>query len=273
MSSELLATNDTDDCATSIWSIILEEIRLEQDHEPLLSEFFQARIVGRSCLEDALAFGLSQRLANGALAFDRLREIFDAAYADDPALAQAACRDLHAVRERDPATERLSDALLYFKGFHALQGHRVAHWLWRQDRQSIALFLQSQVSVLFGVDIHPAATLGHGILFDHATSIVVGETAVIDDDVSILHEVTLGGTGKAVGQRHPKIRRGVLIGAGAKLLGDIEVGEFAKIGAGSVVLNDVPNRTTVAGIPAVAIGKTDGSLPALEMDHRLPAMP
>lgn len=255
----------------TLWECIREEALAEQAREPLLGEFFQARILGRNSLEDALAFGLSQKLANGALAFDRLREIFDAAFADDPQLTAAAQCDLEAVRQRDPATERVADALLYLKGFQALQGHRVAHWLWQQDRRSLALLLQSQISMLFGVDIHPAARVGSGIMLDHATSIVVGETAIIEDNVSILHEVTLGGTGKAVGQRHPKVREGVLIGAGAKLLGDIEVGAFAKIGAGSVVLVDVATRTTVAGVPAIAVGTTDGSLPALEMDHGLPA--
>ncbi|MEM7251232.1 MAG: serine O-acetyltransferase [Pseudomonadota bacterium] len=255
---------------TTSWEAIRAEATQEVSKEPLLGDFFNARVLNRASLEDALSFGLSQRLACGALPFDRLREIFDAAYADESALSVAACKDLEAVRDRDPATSRISDALLYLKGFQALQGYRVAHWLWNQQRESIALVLQSQISLEFGVDIHPAARLGAGIMFDHATSIVIGETAVIDDDVSILHEVTLGGTGKQVGQRHPKIRRGVLIGAGAKLLGNIEVGAFAKIGAGSVVLDDVPAGVTVAGVPAVVVGTTDGSQPALDMDHRLP---
>ena len=266
MASELAVKFDL---CESVWASIGAEALCEQTREPLLSAFFRSSILEHGNLGDALAFRLSEKLSSSSLAGESLREIFDAAYIDDPRLIQAACHDLEAVRERDPATERICDALLYFKGFHALQGYRIAHWLWEQGRQSIALLLQSQISALLGVDIHPGAQIGSGIMFDHATSIVIGETAIVGNNTSILHEVTLGGTGKAIGQRHPKIREGVLIGAGAKLLGNIEVGAFAKIGAGSVVLSDVPSRTTVVGVPAIAVGTTAGSLPAEEMEHRL----
>lgn len=181
--------------------------------------------------------------------------------------------DIRAITERDPAATRFSEPLLYFKGFHALQTHRVAHWLWSEGRRELALFLQSRASEVFGVDIHPAARIGKGILVDHATGVVVGETAVVEDNVSILHEVTLGGTGKDCGDRHPKVRHGVLIGAGAKILGNVEVGEGAKIGAGSVVLEDVPAHATVAGVPAKVVGIAEGDEPARTMDHRLPCNP
>ena len=172
-----------------------------------------------------------------------------------------------AVSERDSACCSLVTPLLYFKGFHALQAYRVAHWLWQQGRNSLALFLQNRISAVFAVDIHPAARIGKGIMFDHATGIVIGETAVVEDMVSIMQSVTLGGTGKEAGDRHPKVRKGVLIGAGAKILGNITVGECAKVGAGSVVLKDVPARATVAGVPAQIICETACNQPAREMDH------
>jgi serine O-acetyltransferase len=179
--------------------------------------------------------------------------------------------DLEAVVTRDPACRGYSTPLLYFKGFHALQAYRVGHRCWTTDRRALALYLQSRTSEVFAVDIHPGARIGKGIFFDHATSIVIGETTVIEDDFSMLHEVTLGGTGKAGGDRHPKIRRGVLIGAGAKVLGDVVIGEGAKIGAGSVVLQDVPAHCTVAGVPARPVGYPAHALPALEMDQAIDA--
>jgi serine O-acetyltransferase len=161
----------------------------------------------------------------------------------------------------------LCTPFLYFKGFHALQTHRIGHWLWNHGRESLALFFQNQMSVEFGVDIHPAARLGHGIMLDHATGVVIGETAVVGNNVSILQSVTLGGTGKDEGDRHPKIGDGVLISAGAKILGNIRVGDGAKVGAGSVVLENVPAHTTVAGVPARIVGRPSSDQPALEMDH------
>jgi len=177
--------------------------------------------------------------------------------------------DLCAVQERDPAVEFFSTPLLYLKGFLALQSYRIAHWLWNQKREALAIYLQNQISVVFAVDIHPAARIGKGIMLDHATGIVIGETAIVEDDVSILQSVTLGGTGKESGDRHPKIRAGVMIGAGAKVLGNIEVGRGAKVGAGSVVLDHVPEHTTVAGVPAKVVGRPDSEMPSLAMNQTI----
>ena len=187
----------------------------------------------------------------------------------DPDILAAAEIDILATYARDPACPDLSTPFLFFKGFHALQAHRVAHWLWIQGRTTLAAFFQNQIGAGLGVDFHPAARVGAGIMLDHATGIVVGETAVIEDDVSILHSVTLGGSGKESGDRHPKIRRGVLLAAGCKVIGNIEVGVGAKVGAGSVVLHDVPAHTTVAGVPAVVVGRPTASAPALDMDQSL----
>ncbi|NCF81745.1 MAG: serine O-acetyltransferase, partial [Proteobacteria bacterium] len=224
-------------------------------------------------LEDALAFLLAGKLECSALPAMLVRELIADALEASPGIGQSIRADIRATRDRDPAAKGFSEPFLYFKGFHALQTHRVAHFLWHEGRQSLALFLQNRTSEVFGVDIHPAARVGNGILIDHATSVVIGETAVIEDNVSILHEVTLGGTGKAEGDRHPKVRHGVLIGAGAKILGNVEVGRGAKVGAGSVVLEDVPPHCTVAGVPAQIIGTPNVDEPALEMDHRLPCNP
>jgi serine O-acetyltransferase len=198
-----------------------------------------------------------------------VREVIDEAFLSDPNIIESAMMDILAVQERDPAVEEYSIPLLYLKGFHALQIHRVAHWLWKQKRIPLALYLQNRSSVIFGVDVHPAATIGKGIMFDHATGVVVGETAVIEDNVSLLQGVTLGGTGKQSGDRHPKIRQGVMIGAGAKVLGNIEIGMGAKVGAGSVVLESVPAHTTVAGVPAKIVGRPSCDMPSLSMEQNL----
>ena len=187
----------------------------------------------------------------------------------NPGIVHAASRDLLAMFERDPACFSLLEPLLFFKGFLALTTYRVSHQLWKEGRRWLALYFQSVASEAFAVDIHPAARIGCGILLDHATSFVVGETAIIEDDVSILHEVTLGGTGKDTGDRHPIIRSGVLIGAGAKILGRVEIGTGAKVGAGSVVLNDVAPHNTVAGVPAVVVGVSIEENPAIEMNQTL----
>jgi serine O-acetyltransferase len=199
-----------------------------------------------------------------------VREICDEAYAADPLLIASVYDDLRVVFERDPACKGYLQPFLFFKGFQALQTHRVAHWLYHQGRDTLAYYLQSRMSEVFQVDINPATRVGSGVFIDHGTGIVVGETAVIGDDVSILHEVTLGGTGKERGDRHPKVRDGVLLCAGAKVLGNVEIGRNAKVGAGSVVLHDVPPRATVAGVPARIVGWSSGSVPALEMDQSLP---
>lgn len=237
--------------------------------EPLLARWLEASILCRSSWEEILSGRLAARLAHPALPENELYRLFLELQAADPDIAAAAAADIAAIRERDPACDSWLTPVLYFKGFHALTAHRFAHALWKGGRREVGLYLQSISSEVFAVDIHPAARLGRGLLLDHATSFVVGETAVIEDNVSILHEVTLGGTGKECGDRHPKVRSGVLIGAGAKLLGNIEIGAGAKIGAGSVVLDDVPPHTTVAGVPAVIVGRAREDAPALGMDHHL----
>jgi len=270
LGEERAASRPGPEATAHIWPELRAEIERTAMDEPILREFFNAMVLGHGTFESALAHALSVKLADANVPQPRLREVIDAAYADDPGLVQAALYDMQAVRERDPASESYAEALLYFKGFHALQGYRVAHWLWQRGRTHLALLFQSRISQVFAVDIHPAARIGCGIMIDHATSVVIGETAVVEDNVSILHEVTLGGTGKEHGDRHPKVGRGVLIGAGAKLLGDVRIGAGAKIGAGSVVLSDVSAHCTVAGVPAVNVGRTNCEEPALEMDHTLP---
>jgi serine O-acetyltransferase len=198
-----------------------------------------------------------------------LREIADEAYAADPTLGEKARADIVAVYERDPACHRFLQPLLYFKGFQAVQAYRVGHWFWLQGRKDLAYFVQMRVSEVFGIDIHPAARIGKGIMIDHAHSIVVGETAVVGDNVSMLHSVTLGGTGKEEEDRHPKIGDGVLIGAGAKVLGNIQVGRCSRIAAGSVVLENVPPCKTVAGVPARIVGEAGCDQPSGSMDQLL----
>ena len=256
-----------------LWQTIREEVAADVQCEPVLASFLHATVLNHKGLEDALGFLLAGKLECSVLPAMLVRELIADAVEASPGIGQSMRADIRAIRYRDPAAKRFSEPFLYFKGFHALQTHRVAHWLWHEGREALALFLQNRTSEVFGVDIHPAARVGNGILIDHATSVVVGETAVIEDNVSILHEVTLGGTGKAEGDRHPKVRHGVLIGAGAKILGNVEVGRGAKVGAGSVVLEDVPPHCTVAGVPAKIIGRPDVDEPALEMDHRLPCNP
>ncbi len=251
----------------SVWESIRLQTRKQAESEPVLASFLYATILNHDSLRAALSFHLANKLDSPALPAMLIREVIEEALVNDETIIESVRADLLAVSERDSACCSLVTPLLYFKGFHALQAYRVAHWLWQQGRNSLALFLQNRISAVFGVDIHPAAQIGKGIMFDHATGIVIGETAIVEDNVSIMQSVTLGGTGKEAGDRHPKVRRGVLIGAGAKILGNITVGECAKIGAGSVVLKDVPSRATVAGVPAQIIGETQCSQPAREMDH------
>jgi serine O-acetyltransferase len=252
-----------------IWEAIQSEAKESAQGEPLIHAWLVGAILERSSLQDAIATLLSSRLVNGELERAFLHEVVMEALKEDEEILRSIEADLQAVVDRDPACDRFLLPLVYFKGFHALQSHRIAHWLWKNGRRDLALFIQSRVGEVFGVDIHPAATVGKGILIDHATSVVIGETAIIEDNVSLLHEVTLGGTGKESGDRHPIVRKGVLIGAGAKVLGRVEIGECAKIGAGSVVLDDVPAHTTVAGVPAVVVGESDSAIPSEEMNHSL----
>lgn len=252
-----------------IWDRIKEEAAADAQREPALASFLHTVILSQSSLESALSYILASELGNTRVSALTLRDLMDEALISDADMRAAIRADLQAVVTRDPACRGYSVPLLYFKGFHSLEAYRVAHHYWENGRKTLALYLQSRISEVFAVDIHPAARIGKGILFDHATSIVIGETAVIEDDCSLLHEVTLGGTGKIGGDRHPKVRRGVMIGAGAKILGNIIIGEGAKIGAGSVVLEDVPPHCTVAGVPAKPVGYPSHPLPALEMDQSI----
>lgn len=254
----------------ALWQEIREEVAEDVRREPALAGFLRATILDHERFEDALASLLAAKLAAPNLDAAQIREVIHEAIDKSPGIAESARADLRAVCERDPACAGPGEPLLYFKGFHAIQSYRIAHWLWREGRRALALHLQSRISEVFGVDVHPAARIGSGIFVDHGTGVVIGETAVVGDDVSMLHEVTLGGTGKQMGDRHPKVGRGVLISAGAKILGNVTVGEGAKIGAGSVVLEDVPPHTTVVGVPARVVGTPSSEQPALEMDHKLP---
>ena len=250
-----------------VWHIVREEALAQSVQEPMLASFFHSTILNHDNIGCALSFHLANKLDCPTVPAITIREIIQQAFRGEPALLESACADIKATVERDPAVCEYLTPLLYLKGFHALQAYRVANWLWRQGRGTLAIFMQNQISVVFGVDIHPAARIGKGIMLDHATGIVIGETSVVGDNVSILQSVTLGGTGKESGDRHPKIRDGVLIAAGAKVLGNIEVGEGAKVGAGSVVLRPVPPHTTVAGVPAKIVGRPECTMPALDMNQ------
>lgn len=252
---------------THIWALIKGEAFIAAKEEPMLASFYHSALLKHETLGAALSYILANKLSSSVMPAINIREIIDEAYFNEPSIIFDGACDIHAVKHRDPAAKNYAIPLLYLKGFHALQAYRISHWLWINGREALALFLQSQISSGLSVDIHPAARVGHGIMLDHATGIVVGETAVIENDVSILQGVTLGGTGKESGDRHPKIRKGVLIGAGAKILGNIEVGECSKVGAGSVVLHAVPPCTTVAGIPAKIIGRSSGCVPSEDMDQ------
>lgn len=253
----------------ALWESIRNQTRKQAESEPVLASFLYSTILNHETLEAALSFHLANKLDSPAMPAMLMREVIEQALNDDPSIGEAVRADLYAVNERDSACCSLVTPLLYFKGFHALQAYRIAHWLWQQGRNPLALFLQNRISSVFAVDIHPAAKIGKGIMFDHATGIVIGETAVVEDNVSIMQSVTLGGTGKQAGDRHPKVRKGVLISAGAKILGNIEIGECAKVGAGSVVLKNVPPRTTVAGVPAKVVGDSKCAQPSRDMDHHL----
>ena len=252
-----------------IWQKVRAEAQEIANTEPALASFVFATVLNHQQLDQAVCHRLAQRLEHSDVDRGLLRQTFDEVLADNPQLSQSFRADLSAVFERDPACSRYVEPLLYFKGFHALQTQRLANLLWLSGRKDFAYYLQSQSSRIFGIDIHPAAEIGCGVFIDHGHAIVVGETAVIGNNVSILHNVTLGGTGKATGDRHPKIGDHVLIGAGAKILGDIKIGCGSRVAAGSVVLKDVPAKTTVAGVPAKVIGVVDCKEPELTMDHTL----
>ncbi len=252
-----------------VWTRITKEAEAAIADEPLLGGLVHSSILHHSNIETALAYRISLKLASPEMPEQILREICDWAHAADPEIVQAARADIVAVNDRDPACDRYILPMLYFKGFQAVQAYRVAHWLWNNDRQDMARFFQMRSSEVFGVDIHPGARVGRGIMIDHAHSIVIGETAVVGDNVSMLHSVTLGGTGKEEEDRHPKIGSGVLIGAGAKVLGNIIVGNCSRIAAGSVVLQEVPPCKTVAGVPAKIVGEAGCDQPSIQMDQIL----
>ncbi|MFC3526805.1 serine O-acetyltransferase [Paracoccus mangrovi] len=253
----------------ALWGRIQCEARVAVRDEPLLGALIHAGLLHHATFEAALAYRFSLKLSSREMSEQILREIADDAFARSPELAEAAREDLLAVYDRDPATHRLMQPILFFKGYQALQAYRIGHWLWQQGRYDLAYFVQMRCSEVFGVDIHPAARMGTGVMIDHAHSIVIGETAVVGNDVSMLHSVTLGGTGKEDGDRHPKIGNGVMIGAGAKVLGNITVGHHSRIAAGSVVLNDVPPCKTVAGVPARIVGDAGCSDPSGSMNQLL----
>lgn len=250
-----------------VWSRVRAEAEETLRSEPALAGLVLSNILHQPSLEMAVAQRIAARLDHSDLSGDLIKQAFEELFAAEPHLSGWLRMDIMAVLDRDPAATRAIEPLLYFKGFQALQTHRLAHWMYSQGRRDFALYLQSRSSGVFQVDINPAAKVGKGVFFDHATGLVVGETAVIEDDVSILQGVTLGGTGKEHGDRHPKIRRGVLIGAGAKILGNIEVGHCARVAAGSVVLQAVPHNKTVAGVPARIVGEAGCAEPSRLMDQ------
>jgi serine O-acetyltransferase len=250
-----------------LWSALRKQAEELAGREPALASFVHATILNHARLEDALSYHLAKKVGGDDVSPMLAREIFDQAMASDGEIGAAVRADLSAVFERDPACHSYVEAFLYYKGFHALECYRIAHWLWTENREGMALFFQSRISELFDVDIHPAAQLGRGIMIDHATGVVIGETAVVEDDVSMLHGVTLGGTGKETGDRHPKIRRGVMLSMGAKVLGNIEVGEYSRIGAGSVVLKSVPAHCTAVGVPAKLVNCAGSERPSQDMNQ------
>ena len=252
-----------------VWARIRVEAEESARREPELATFIYENVLHHDALETAVIHRVSERLGHSDVSGDLIRQAYSEAVSEEPSLGEIFRADIVATVDRDPATSRFIEPVLYYKGFHAIQSYRLAHWLLGKGRKDFALYLQSRASSVFQCDINPAAKIGRGIFLDHATGLVVGQTAVIEDDVSILHDVTLGGTGKENEDRHPKIRRGVMIGAGAKILGNIEVGHCSRIAAGSVVIKPVPNNVTVAGIPARVVGAAGCPEPSRAMDQML----
>lgn len=252
-----------------VWTSMRDEALAIAASEPALASFVHATILNHDRLEDALSYHLAKLLGSEDASAMLLREIFEDAFAASPQIGEAVRADLTAIVQRDPAARGYTHPFLYFKGFHAIQAYRVAHFHYTHARQSMAYFLQNKISTAFSMDINPAARIGRGIMIDHGTGVVIGETAVIEDDVSMLHGVTLGGTGKERGDRHPKVRKGVMIGANATILGNIVVGEYSRVGAGSVVLISVPSHCTVAGVPAKVVGCAGCDQPSHEMNQMI----
>jgi serine O-acetyltransferase len=265
----LVPRAELEEFTDSLWARLRQEAEEAYAHAPMLAPLFLDSIINQPSFEAAVFHRVAARLKNDVISLSLIVQAFHRAQAVDPEIGVALKADITAAFERDPACERLIEPFLYFKGFHAIQAHRLTHWLWHNRERDFALYLQSRSSEVFQTDIHPAAKIGRGIFLDHATGLVVGATAVIEDDVSLLQNVTLGGTGKEAGDRHPKVHRGAMIGAGAKVLGNIEVGEYARVAAGSVVLRPVPAHTTVAGVPAKVIRTATPDEPARAMDQIL----
>ncbi|MEX0409683.1 serine O-acetyltransferase [Aquibium sp. LZ166] len=252
-----------------IWDSVRQEAEAAVQRDPLMAAFLYSTILNHDTLEGAVIHRIAERLGHNDLPANLIGQTFETMHRANPGWSAIVRVDIQAYYDRDPACDRFIMPVLYFKGFHAIQTHRLAHWLWNEGRRDFALYLQSRSSAIFQTDINPAAKLGKGIFIDHATDLVIGETAVVEDNVSILNGVTLGGTGKVTGDRHPKIRRGVLIGTGAKILGNIEIGHCSKVAAGSVVLKPVPNNKTVAGVPARIVGEAGCDEPSRAMDQLL----
>ncbi|KAF5753098.1 serine acetyltransferase 2 [Tripterygium wilfordii] len=250
-----------------IWDAVREEAKVESEKEPILSSFLYASVLAHDCLEQALVFVLANRLQNPTLLATQLMDIFCNVIMHDQGIRRSIRLDVQAIKDRDPACLSYCSALLYLKGYHSLQSYRVAHSLWNQGRKVLALALQSRISEVFGVDIHPAAKIGEGILLDHGTGVVIGETAIIGNRVSLMHGVTLGGSQKESGDRYPKVSNGALLGACVTILGNINIGEGAMVAAGSLVLKDVPPHSMAAGTPAKVIGYIDEQDPSLTMKH------
>ncbi len=260
-----LAAGPVDD----IWTQLCAEAIAAAELDPMLARTMNAAVLYHANFGQALAHRIAQKLGSHDIGQDELVPLICQAFLTDPAILAAAAADLAAVKDRDPSSSEFLTPFLFFKGFLALQGQRVSHWLWKAGRVHLARHVQSRISEVLGVDIHPAARIGRGVMLDHGSGLVIGETAVVEDDVSILQNVTLGGTGKETGDRHPKIRRGALIGAGATILGNIEVGVGAKVGAGSVVIAPVRAFTSVVGVPARAVGRPHTALPGVTMNQAL----
>ena len=261
--------SEPDETSDPVWETILAEAHAVIDHETVLRPLVQSLVTGQPSLEHMLAHHLASKLGNEEVTTEQLREVFFAAFDDLASLGSLARADVTAVVERDPACQGHLDTVLYYKGFLGLQSHRIGHYLLNQNRRALALYLQNRTSEVFQVDIHPAAQIGRGVFIDHATGVVIGETARVGNNVSMLHSVTLGGNGKEKDDRHPKIGDGVLISVGAKILGNIQIGECSKIGAGSVVLSDIPPFSTAVGVPAQVVGKVSSTEPWRVMDHLL----
>ena len=252
-----------------IWNEIRDETKKRAEAEPVLASFFHTTVLEHDSFPSSLANQLANDLSNNSVQPMMLRRVIKEAINSTEEMISDIAYDLIATKERDPACKYFSTPLLFYKGFRALQSHKVSHWLWHHERHTLALFIQSRASEVYGVDIHPAANIGRGVMIDHGTGVVIGETSVVEDNVSIFQGVTLGGTGKDTGDRHPKIREGVLLSAGATILGNVEVGKNSKVAAGSVVLSYVREGTTVAGVPAEEVGKSGKTSPAYQVDHNI----